>query len=122
MRVTVETVSFVGTRVPGRGGSYVPRPSLSACKNSLAVVLFRRSISGQQSRKTPSDSTLLLLRACIKTLREARSGMDDGGQWLFLFQMEQKATPEFERVLDDQFHEPDHGTGDLLVDSSFAVR
>ena len=24
--------------------------------------------------------------------------------------------------LDDQFHEPDHGTGDLLVDSSFAVR
>ena len=25
-------------------------------------------------------------------------------------------------LLDDQFHEPDHGTGDLLVDSSFAVR
>ena len=25
-------------------------------------------------------------------------------------------------VLDDRFHEPDHGTGDLLVDSSFAVR
>ena len=25
-------------------------------------------------------------------------------------------------ILDDQFHEPDHGTGDLLVDSSFAVR
>jgi hypothetical protein len=24
--------------------------------------------------------------------------------------------------LDDRFHEPDHGTGDLLVDSSFAVR
>ena len=24
--------------------------------------------------------------------------------------------------LDDQFHEPDHGTGALLVDSSFAVR
>ena len=24
--------------------------------------------------------------------------------------------------LDEQFHEPDHGTGDLLVDSSFAVR
>ena len=27
-----------------------------------------------------------------------------------------------ELVLDDRFHEPDHGTGDLLVDSSFAVR
>ena len=27
-----------------------------------------------------------------------------------------------DEVLDDQFHEPDHGTGDLLVDSSFAVR
>jgi hypothetical protein len=26
------------------------------------------------------------------------------------------------RKLDDRFHEPDHGTGDLLVDSSFAVR
>ena len=26
------------------------------------------------------------------------------------------------RHLDDRFHEPDHGTGDLLVDSSFAVR
>jgi hypothetical protein len=26
------------------------------------------------------------------------------------------------RPLDDRFHEPDHGTGDLLVDSSFAVR
>ena len=26
------------------------------------------------------------------------------------------------RVLDDRFHESDHGTGDLLVDSSFAVR
>jgi transposase-like protein len=26
------------------------------------------------------------------------------------------------RALDDRFHEPDHGTGDLLVDSSFAVR
>ena len=25
-------------------------------------------------------------------------------------------------LLDDRFHEPDHGTGDLLVDSSFAVR
>jgi phage terminase large subunit-like protein len=25
-------------------------------------------------------------------------------------------------TLDDRFHEPDHGTGDLLVDSSFAVR
>ena len=25
-------------------------------------------------------------------------------------------------ALDDRFHEPDHGTGDLLVDSSFAVR
>jgi hypothetical protein len=24
--------------------------------------------------------------------------------------------------LDDRFHESDHGTGDLLVDSSFAVR
>jgi hypothetical protein len=31
--------------------------------------------------------------------------------------------PEFPAdVLDDRFHEPDHGTGDLLVDSSFAVR
>jgi hypothetical protein len=27
-----------------------------------------------------------------------------------------------DEVLDDRFHEPDHGTGDLLVDSSFAVR
>jgi hypothetical protein len=27
-----------------------------------------------------------------------------------------------QRTLDDRFHEPDHGTGDLLVDSSFAVR
>ena len=27
-----------------------------------------------------------------------------------------------ESPLDDQFHEPDHGTGALLVDSSFAVR
>ena len=26
------------------------------------------------------------------------------------------------RDLDDQFHETDHGTGNLLVDSSFAVR
>jgi hypothetical protein len=26
------------------------------------------------------------------------------------------------RGLHDRFHEPDHGTGDLLVDSSFAVR
>ena len=26
------------------------------------------------------------------------------------------------KKLDDRFHEPDHGTGDLLVDSSFAVR
>ena len=25
-------------------------------------------------------------------------------------------------LLDDRFHEPDHGTGALLVDSSFAVR
>jgi hypothetical protein len=25
-------------------------------------------------------------------------------------------------LLDDRFHEPDHGTGDLLVDSSFVVR
>jgi hypothetical protein len=25
-------------------------------------------------------------------------------------------------ALDDRFHEPDHGTGDLLVDSSFAVK
>ena len=35
------------------------------------------------------------------------------------------ATPTVADVtseLDDQFHEPDHGTGDLLVDSSFAVR
>jgi hypothetical protein len=30
------------------------------------------------------------------------------------------ATPTWK--LDDRFHEPDHGTGDLLVDSSFAVR
>ena len=28
----------------------------------------------------------------------------------------------FNWKLDDRFHEPDHGTGDLLVDSSFAVR
>ena len=27
-----------------------------------------------------------------------------------------------EQGLDDRFHESDHGTGDLLVDSSFAVR
>jgi hypothetical protein len=43
---TVETASFVGTRVPGRGGSYAPRPSLSAGDNSLAVDLFRRSEAG----------------------------------------------------------------------------
>jgi hypothetical protein len=30
--------------------------------------------------------------------------------------------PLLSQHLDDRFHEPDHGTGDLLVDSSFAVR
>jgi hemerythrin-like domain-containing protein len=33
-----------------------------------------------------------------------------------------RAAQAVEQVLDDRFHEPDHGTGDLLVDSSFAVR
>ena len=43
--LTGETVSSVGPRVPGRGGSNAPRPSLSARENSLAVDLFRRSES-----------------------------------------------------------------------------
>ena len=30
-------------------------------------------------------------------------------------------SPRRDMVLDNRFHEPDHGTGDLLVDSSFAV-
>ena len=42
--MTVETVSSVAPRVPGRGGSYAPRPSLSAGDNSLAVDLFRRPV------------------------------------------------------------------------------
>ena len=33
-----------------------------------------------------------------------------------------QATYLFKHALDDRFHEPDHGTGALLVDSSFAVR
>jgi hypothetical protein len=33
----------------------------------------------------------------------------------------EKGNASFE-YLDDRFHEPDHGTGDLLADSSFAVR
>jgi hypothetical protein len=41
--VTVETVSSVGPRIPGRGGSYAPRPSLSVDENSFSVDLFRCS-------------------------------------------------------------------------------
>jgi hypothetical protein len=48
--VAANLVGSVGTTVPGRGGSYAPRPSLSACKNSLAVDVFRNSISGRQGK------------------------------------------------------------------------
>jgi hypothetical protein len=48
--------------------------------------------------------------------------------WVFEFAQErvERLLREFDAEvgfpLDDRFHEPDHGTGDLLVDSSFAVR
>ena len=32
-----------------------------------------------------------------------------------------RALSRLAKALDNRFHEPDHGTGDLLVDSSFAV-
>ena len=53
--MTDETVSSVASRFPVAAVHVCLDPSLSACKNSLAVDLFRRSISGQQRRKTPSD-------------------------------------------------------------------
>jgi hypothetical protein len=60
---TVETASFVGTRVPGRGGSYAPRPSLSAGDNSLAVDLFRRPVDLRplRNRSDGDQSRQLLL-------------------------------------------------------------
>jgi class 3 adenylate cyclase len=69
------------------------------------------------------------LQTSLKRLAEADillvQGLPPEGDYRFKHALIQDAAYENllkSRRLDDRFHEPDHGTGDLLVDSSFAVR
>jgi hypothetical protein len=71
-RGTVETVSSAGTGVPGRGGSYAPRPGLAACKYSMtppSVPPFRDDESGQNSYNV---QTVVVLH-CTRAMRQRGS-------------------------------------------------
>ena len=81
------------------------RPAAAA--ESVVSVLVPVAVAGTYTYRAPATA-----KPAMQKRLSARSHVVLG-----------KLIPAFPgHALDDRFHEPDHGTGDLLVDSSFAVR
>jgi CHASE3 domain sensor protein len=100
-----------------------------------ALIVFANAIIGVESRRDDEwVAHSLALRSNLESfmglMREAETGQRGyllTGRSLYLepYRAAIEQLPQaLDRLtaLDDRFHEPDHGTGDLLVDSSFAVR